>query len=301
MHESVMHSPAIGAARASLGRTAAGVGFKPAHFADIVARRQPIDVFEVHAENYMGDGGVPHAQLTRLRSEYAISLHGVGLSIGGAGPLDGAHLGRLRALCRRYEPAMFSEHLAWSSHGGTFFNDLLPLPYNAATLQRVAAHVDQVQDALDRRILLENPSTYLGFAETTMPEAAFIGALCRRTGCGLLLDVANVRVSAVNQARDPHVMLDLLLGALPGGAVGEIHLAGHEAAVDAAGGDVLLDTHGSIVPDAVWSLYHAALRRLGPIPTVIEWDNDVPDWLTLKCQADLARQRMATASRPVVV
>lgn len=301
MHESVMHSPAIGAARASLGRTAAGVGFKPAHFADIVARRQPIDVFEVHAENYMGDGGVPHAQLTRLRSEYAISLHGVGLSIGGAGPLDGAHLGRLRALCRRYEPAMFSEHLAWSSHGGTFFNDLLPLPYNAATLQRVAAHVDQVQDALDRRILLENPSTYLGFAETTMPEAAFIGALCRRTGCGLLLDVANVRVSAVNQARDPHVMLDLLLGALPGGAVGEIHLAGHEAAVDAAGGEVLLDTHGSVVPDAVWSLYHAALRRLGPIPTVIEWDNDVPDWPTLKCQADLARQRMATASRPVVV
>jgi len=281
---------------ATLRRAAVGVGFKPGHFAAIVGGPQPIDFFEVHAENYMGDGGIPHAQLSRLRADHPLSLHGVGLSIGGEEPLDAAHLGRLRALCERYEPAVFSEHLAWSSHGGAFFNDLLPLPYTGATLARVCGHVAALQDAVRRRVLIENPSTYLAFSESTMAEAEFIGELCRRTGCGLLLDVANVRVSAVNQGVDAQAMLDALLAAIPPGAVGEIHLAGHEAVVDAAGAELLLDTHGSAVAEPVWRLYDTALRRLGPVPTLIEWDNDVPGWPALREQAEAARRHMAGAA-----
>jgi uncharacterized protein (UPF0276 family) len=266
----------------------AGIGFKPQHFAAIMADVAPPGFIEVHAENYMGAGGPPHAQLTALRARHELSLHGVGLSIGGEAPPDAAHLARLRALCDRYAPHSFSEHLAWSSHGGVHHNDLLPMPYTRATLARVAAHVAQVQEALGCRILIENPSTYLRFAGSAMPEGVFLAELCRRTGCGLLLDVANVFVSAINHGEDPVA----LLHAFPLDAVGEIHLAGHEATTDAVGAPLLIDTHAAPVPDPVWALYRLALRRIGPVATLIEWDNDVPDWLVLRAEAMRAQAEL---------
>lgn len=261
-----------------------GVGFKPRHFADIDAAPQPVAFFEVHAENYMGEGGPPHAQLEALRRRYEISVHGVGLSIGGEGPLDRAHLARLRALCDRYEPKAFSEHLAWSSHGGVFLNDLLPLPYTEATLARVADHVDRVQEAIGRRMLLENPATYLAFAESTIPEAAFLRDVCRRTGCGLLLDVANLVVSVANHGTDP----EAYLAALPLDRIGEMHLAGHEVAADEDGTALLIDTHGSRVPPVVWALYGRVVELTGPIATLVEWDNNVPEWPVLLAEATAA-------------
>jgi uncharacterized protein (UPF0276 family) len=267
----------------------AGIGFKPQHFAAIMAEAVPPGFVEVHAENYMGAGGPPLAQLAALADRLPVSLHGVGLSIGGEEPLDAAHLRRLRALCDRVRPASFSEHLAWSSHGGAYLNDLLPLPYTRATLDRVAAHVAQAQDALGRGILIENPSTYLTFAESTMEEGAFLSELCDRTGCGLLLDVANVFVSATNHGGDPVA----LLRALPLDRVGEIHLAGHEATVDARGAPLLIDTHGAPVPEPVWVLYRRAIALTGPVATLIEWDNDVPDWPVLRAQAARAEAELS--------
>lgn len=199
----------------------AGLGLKPAHFGEILATLPALGFFEVHAENYMVPGGPFHHALTRIREHYPLSLHGVGLSIGGIGPLDGAHLERLAALVRRYEPQSFSEHLAWSSHGGVFLNDLLPLPYTGETLRRVCEHVDAVQEHIGRRMLLENPATYVEFAASTWAEGDFIAEVVRRTGCGLLLDVNNLYVSGVNHGRDALACLD----ALPLDAVGEIHLA----------------------------------------------------------------------------
>src|SRR5712675_647608 len=175
--------------RASNLPACTGVGFKPAHFRDILAASQPVGFFEVHAENYMGAGGPPHAQLGALRERYALSLHGVGLSIGAARPLDRDHLGRLAAVCDRYAPESFSEHLAWSSHGDVYLNDLLPLPYTQQTLARVAEHIDEVQTALGREMLLENPSTYIRFSESTIPELDFLTEVSNRTGRGLLLDI----------------------------------------------------------------------------------------------------------------
>src|SRR5580692_1974954 len=186
----------------------AGVGFKPAHFRDILATLQPVGFFEVHAENYMGAGGPPHAQLRALRERYALSIHGVALSIGSMQPLDRQHLARLKALCDRYAPESFSEHLAWSSHGGVYFNDLLPLPYTRQTLARVAEHIDEVQTALGRMMLLENPSRYIRFAESTLPEVEFLVEVSKRTGCGFLLDVNNVFVSAGNSGVAPLSYLD---------------------------------------------------------------------------------------------
>jgi uncharacterized protein len=260
-----------------------GVGFKPEHFAAIRAARPTLGFFEVHAENYMGAGGAPHAQLTALRADYALSLHGVGLSIGGADALDRAHLGRLKALCDRYEPASFSEHLAWSSHGGDYLNDLLPLPYTEETLAHVCAHVGQVQDFLGRRILLENPSTYVLFAQSTIPETEFLAEVVARTGCGLLLDVNNVFVCATNhrmEARD-------YLAAFPFAAVGEIHLGGHAEEL-LPSGPLLIDAHGAPVADPVWALYAEVLAKTGPMATLIEWDNDVPDWPVLQAEAERA-------------
>ena len=203
----------------------AGVGFKPQQFAAIRADPQPPAFFEVHAENYMGAGGLPHAQLAALRADHAISIHGVGLSIGGIGPLDRVHLARLRTLCDRYDPESFSEHLAWSSHGAEYLNDLLPLPYTPETLNRICAHVDQVQEVLGRPLLLENPATYVLFEESTIPETAFLAAIARRTGCGLLLAVNNVFVSCTNHRTAPRAYL----ADFPMQAVGEIHLGGHAA------------------------------------------------------------------------
>lgn len=270
-----------------------GVGFKPEHFADILADRPFAGFFEVHAENYMGAGGPPHAQLGRLRRDHALSVHGVGLSIGGAEPLDGDHLARLRTLCDRYEPESFSEHLAWSTHEGAFLNDLLPLPYTQETLARVVAHVDETQEALGRRMLLENPATYVTFAESVIPETEFLASIARRTGCGLLLDLDNVLVCATNHGTSSEAYLD----AFPLAAVGEIHLAGHAETVDDAGRPLLIDAHGAVVPDPVWALYARVLDRIGPTPTLIEWDNDVPVWSILRAQADRAGSVMEGAAR----
>ena len=262
---------------------APGLGFKSRHFDAIRASRPPVGFWEVHAENYMGAGGRPHAQLAALREGWPLSVHGVGLGIGGPGRLDTGHLGRLRALCDRHAPASVSEHLAWSSHEGAFLNDLLPLPYTAETLALVRDHVDEAQAALGRTILLENPATYVTFAQSTIPEAEFLAAVARATGCGLLLDVSNVVVSACNHGTDPLAYLD----AFPLAAVGEIHLGGfaEEATPE---GPLLVDDHGSAVAGPAWDLYAAVIARTGPLPTLIEWDNDVPDLGTLLAEAATA-------------
>jgi uncharacterized protein len=265
--------------------TAVGVGFKPQHADEAVRGDHALGFFEVHAENYMGGGGPPHHVLATLRERYPLSLHGVGLSIGGARPLDRDHLLRLRRLVERYEPALFSEHLAWSTHDGVFLNDLLPLPYNRESLTRVCEHIDMVQDKLRMRMLLENPSTYVVFDNSTMTEVDFLRAVVARTGCGLLLDVNNVYVSATNHGFAPAVYLD----AFPVEHVGEIHLAGFAEDQDDDGARLLIDAHGTPVAEVVWSLYRRALARTGPVLTLIEWDNDVPDFTVLAAEAERAQ------------
>jgi uncharacterized protein len=279
----------------SLAAPSVGVGFKPEHFEAIVEARPKLGFFEVHAENYMGGGGAPHRRLDAIRERYPLSLHGVGLSIGSPGSLDQTHLKRLAAVARRFEPTLVSEHLAWSTHEGAFLNDLLPLPYTDETLARVSEHVDEVQNALGRTMLLENPSTYVVFAESTWAETDFLREIARRTGCGLLLDVNNVFVSATNHGRDP----ERYLADFPLEAVGEIHLAGYADDSDDAGLPLLIDAHNSPVRETVWSLYADALRRLGPTPTLIEWDNDVPAWPTLFSEARRAEGAIVeTAATP---
>ena len=269
-----------------------GVGFKAEHFDPIVETHPELGFFEVHAENYMGAGGPPHRRLDAIRERYSLSLHGVGLSIGSPGPLDKIHLGRLAAVARRFEPAMVSEHLAWSTHEGAFFNDLLPLPYTFETLTSVADHIDEVQTALQRRILLENPSTYVVFAESTFAETDFLREIARRTGCGLLLDVNNIFVSATNHGYDPN----RYLAEFPLDAVGEIHLAGYAEESDDAGLPLLIDAHNSPIRDPVWALYAEAIWRLGGAPTLIEWDNDLPAWGALLDEARRAERVMAVAT-----
>jgi uncharacterized protein (UPF0276 family) len=258
-----------------------GVGYKPQHLPAILADAGPVGWLEIHAENYMGAGGRPLAQLRHLAERFPVSVHGVGLSIGGEGPLDRDHLARLRHLCDWLNPASFSEHLAWSTHDGAFLNDLLPLPYTPATLARVCDHIDAVQEVLGRRMLLENPSTYLAFAETTLSEVDFLSEIARRTGCGLLLDVNNVYVSGVNQNYDPAGYID----AFPLHLVGEVHLGGHDEDRDDQGNLLLIDSHGAEVVDPVWALYARVVGQAGPLPTLIEWDNDVPDWPVLAAEA----------------
>jgi uncharacterized protein (UPF0276 family) len=262
-----------------------GLGLKTQHVAQVLDTGAAVAFFEVHAENYMVDGGPFLRHLQRVRERWPLSLHGVGLSIGGTDALDCAHLARLAALIERFEPAWFSEHLAWSSHAGQCFNHLLPLPYNASSLQRVCAHVDQTQSRLRRRLLLENPSTYVEFASSTMDEATFLAEVVRRTGCGLLLDVNNAYVSAVNQGRDAWAFID----ALPAAAIGEIHLAGFAEDRDGAGARLLIDHHGAPVAPAVWALYARSLHKLGPVPTLIERDHDVPALCVLEAEAAHAR------------
>ena len=261
-----------------------GVGYKPQHFDQILADAGPVSWLEIHAENYMGNGGRPLAQLRHLADRFAISVHGVGLSIGGQGPLDLNHLARLKTLCDWLNPASFSEHLAWSTHDGSYLNDLLPLPYTAETLRGVVDHIDQVQAVLGRQMLLENPSTYVAFTQTDMAEVDFLAEIARRTGCGLLLDVNNVYVSATNQAYDP---IDYIRS-FPLHVVGEIHLGGHDEDADDNGARLLIDSHGAAVVDPVWDLYARTIALAGPKPTLIEWDNDVPDWPVLRDQAALA-------------
>ena len=272
---------------------AAGVGFKARHLEALLADPGPVRWVEIHAENYLGDGGRPLAQLRALAERLPVSVHGVGLSIGGEGPLDRDHLARLRRLLDWLAPASFSEHLAWSSHDTGYLNDLLPLPYTARTLARVAGHIDEVQDRLGRAMLLENPASYLAFAESEMDEVTFLTELVRRTGCGLLLDVNNVFVSATNLGWDPRAYVD----AIPQEAVGEIHLGGHDTQVDAQGAPLLIDSHGRAVADPVWALHAHTIARMGRRPTLIEWDNDVPDWPVLRAEAERAAAALFQAPR----
>lgn len=264
----------------------AGTSFKHEHLPFILADKMAKGFFEVHAENYMGAGGPPHRALEAIRREHPLSLHGVSMSIGGCDKLDKAHLARLRHLVERYEPALVSEHLAWSTHDSSYFNDLLPLPYTAATLRNVCDHIDEVQEALRRPILLENPSTYVAFRESTMSEPEFIAGVTRRTGCGLLLDINNVFVSATNHGFLPRDYL----ADFPMSRVGEIHLAGHDEQFDDEGDPLLIDTHDRPVADAVWRLFELVIERTGPLPTLIEWDSRIPEWPVLKAEAAAAQR-----------
>ena len=266
-----------------------GVGYKSRHFDGLMADPGPVRWIEVHAENYMGDGGRPHAQLRALQERFALSVHGVGLSIGGEGPLDTDHLARLKTLCDRTQPASFSEHLAWSTHGMEYLNDLLPLPYTEETLTRVAAHINQVQDVLGRQMLLENPSSYLAFEESDLSETDFLAEVIARTSCGLLLDVNNVFISATNLGLSPQGYID----AFPTDHVGEIHVGGHDDDTDDHGAPLLIDSHGKEVVDPVWDLLSYTLAQTGPKPVLVEWDNDVPDWPVLRAEASRAAEVLA--------
>jgi uncharacterized protein (UPF0276 family) len=275
---------------------AAGIGLRSQHIGEMLSRRPTAGWLEVHAENYMGGSAAVDA-LERLRESYPLSIHGVGLSLGSATGLDRQHLERMRKLCLRFQPSLVSEHLAWSVADGAYLNDLLPLRYDEQALVVVAANISRLQDALQRRVFIENLSAYIAFENSTMSEAEFLAELVRLTDCGLLLDVNNVYVSACNLGFDAMAFIDLL----PAHAIGEIHLAGH--AVNEVEGDVvLIDDHGSRVPPAVWSLYSYALRRIGPRPTLIEWDTDVPELDVLLGEAmwaDMLAQSIAFENRTV--
>jgi uncharacterized protein (UPF0276 family) len=269
-----------------------GAGLKPEHADDILAGRRRVDFFEIHAENYTGSGGPPHHLQRRIRADYTLSIHGVGLSIGGTEPLDRAHLMRLKRLVETYEPVLFSEHLAWSTHDGVFLNDLLPLPYNDISLAHVCGHVNEVQDTIGMRMLLENPSTYVAFSASRMSELEFLEAVALRTGCGLLLDVNNVYVSAVNHGFDAAAYID----GFPTQLVGQFHMAGFAEDRDSSGARLLIDDHGRPVADIVWDLYRRALARGSLAPTLIEWDNNVPSFGVLVVEADRARALMTAQS-----
>jgi uncharacterized protein len=258
-----------------------GVGLKAEYYKTVLNNRPDVGWFEVHAENYMRAGDPPREYLSAVRENYPISIHGVGMSIGTDRPLDIDHLMRLKEVVDRYEPGLFSEHLAWSTHESFFYNDLLPVPYNEDAVKRVVQHVDQIQETVGRRLLLENPSTYLVFVESTMSEIDFLSEVAKRSGCGLLLDVNNVFISATNQQWDPVSYVD----AFPVGFVEEIHLAGHAMTSDNNGDPAPIDIHDRSVSDPVWMLYVHALGRTGPLPTLIEWEREVPSWETLRAQA----------------
>lgn len=262
----------------------AGAGLKDQHIDAILADRHKMGFFEIHAENYMAAGGPSHAGLTQIRGHFPLSVHGVGLSIGAEQGLNPAHLERLANVVERYQPGLVSEHLAWSTHDHHYYNDLLPVPYDQPTLDRVVAHIGQVQDRLKRPILLENPSTYVAFQQSTMSETDFITEIARRSGCGLLLDINNVFVSATNHQFSPKTYLENF----PLGHVSEIHLAGHAEDLDESGAPLLIDAHDRPVADPVWALYKDVVDKMGPLPTLIEWDNDVPNWPTLRREAQLA-------------
>jgi uncharacterized protein len=249
-------------------RCRVGLGLRSPHVSEIAATRPELGFLEVHAENYMAETPALD-RLLELRRDYPVSLHGVALSLGSAEELDYGHLSRFEALIERTEPMFVSEHLAWSAIGGVYLNDLLPLPYTEASLDLFCRHVEEAQEALGRRLLIENPSAYLRYRYSPIPEAEFIAEVACRTGCGILCDVNNMHVSAWNFGFDSIAYLEVL----PIEAVGEIHLAGHHAAEDV---DILIDDHGSRVANPVWELYAAALRRFGPVPTLIEWDTNLP-------------------------
>ncbi|RZT91647.1 hypothetical protein EV681_4403 [Advenella incenata] len=298
------HSPIVtpdGAHRHSLfagaARLLAGVSFKHEHLGAIQDDGLVDAFFEVHAENYMGAGGPPQRALAAIGRDYPLSIHGVCMSIGGPQALDPVHLRRFADLVRRCEPALVSEHLAWSSYGNTFYNDLLPLPYTTQTLQTVCAHVDQVQSAINRQLLIENPATYIRFACSDMSETRFLHEVARRTGCGLLLDINNVYVSATNHGFSAQAYL----ADFPLDRVGQIHLAGHSVQEDDEGQPLLIDSHDGEVSPAVWDLYANVIARTGPIPTLIEWDSKLPAWPVLKAQGLRVRDFLMECATPTAL
>jgi uncharacterized protein (UPF0276 family) len=259
----------------------AGIGLRAQHYVNFVESRPPVGFIEAHSENYFGRGGKPLHFLLRARRDYALSLHGVGMSIGSVDPLCEPHLQRLGELIDALEPALVSDHLCWSSVGGTYANDLLPLPYTEEALVHVVLRVQQVQERLRRRILLENVSSYLEYAQSSIPEWEFLAEVARRSGCAILLDVNNIFVSAHNHGFDAMQYVH----AIPHAAVQELHLAGFTINPVETGADILIDTHSAPVADAVWHIYRAALQRFGPLPTLIEWDADIPPLATLVAEA----------------
>jgi uncharacterized protein len=259
----------------------AGIGLKMQHGNELINELPDIGFLEIHAENYMGAGGAPHAQLRALREHYALSVHGVGMSIGGESPIDRTHLARFKAVIDYYKPGLVSEHLAWSTHDDIFYNDLLPLPYTDKTLDRLSDHIGEVQDTIGRQLLIENPSTYVIFEESTWDEADFIAEMARRSGCGLLFDVNNVYISATNHGFSPNEYIDRY----PLEMVQEIHLAGHASDIDDMGRPLLIDAHDREVCNDVWSLYKRVITRTGPLPSLIEWDNDIPALSVLLAEA----------------
>lgn len=275
--------------------TGCGIGLRTPHVTEIVETRPAIPWLEVHAENYMG-GGPAVRTLERLRGDYPISLHGVGLSLGSADGVEPRHLERLAELVQRLEPALVSEHVSWSVNGGAYLNHLLPLPYTDETLALLCRHVAQAQDRLGRRLLIENPSGYLRFCDSPIPEPEFLNEVARRTGCGVLCDVNNVFVTCANLGGDAGAWID----ALQPSVVGEVHLAGH-AVNDADGEMLLIDDHGSRVRDGVWSLYERAVERFGPVPTLVEWDTDLPALAVLLDEATKAERRLAARGANHVV
>ncbi len=261
----------------------AGIGLRHRHVVDFLQTPPDIGWVEIHSENYLSDGGPRLAALERIRRDFPLSCHGVGLSLGSSEGLDRQHLSALRRLFDRFAPGLVSEHVAWSITDGVYLNDLLPLPFTDEALAVLCRNVDQAQEAFGRQLLIENPSSYLSFAETTMPEWDFLRAIVDRTGCGLLLDVNNIHVSGFNTGFDP----DRYLEGLPWAAVQEIHVAGHTIArFDAQ--TMLIDDHGSPVADAVWGLLHQALRRTGPLPVLVEWDTAIPELPVLLAEAGKA-------------
>lgn len=265
----------------------AGIGLRAPHFEALAERRPALSFLEVHSENFFAAGGPALAWLERFRADYPVSLHGVGLSLGSAEPLDRGHLARLARLSARIEPALVSEHLCWSASGGRHLNELLPLPYTEEALEVVCAHVHEVQEFLGRRILVENVSAYLQFASSTLPEGEFVAEVARRTGCAILLDVNNAYVNATNHGGDARTFL----AAIDPETVGEIHLAGFTETEDG-----LIDTHGAAVSDPVWALFAEAVARFGPVPTLIEWDTDIPALDVLLAEAARANAVLAAAA-----
>ena len=263
---------------------AAGIGLRTPHVREVLERRPAIPWFEIHSENYFADGGPALATIERIRADYPLAMHGVGLSLGSTDPLDREHLRKLARLAGRIAPALVSEHLCWSSVDGRHFNDLLPLPYNEDALDHVCARVHAVQDHLKRVIAVENVSSYYAFPEATLPECEFVAEVAARTGCMLLVDVNNIYVNARNHGLDPLAYL----AALPPAAVAEIHLAGFDAS-----GPIVIDTHGAPVAPEVWSLYAAAIERFGPVPTLVEWDTDIPELAVLEREAATAQRMLS--------
>jgi uncharacterized protein (UPF0276 family) len=258
----------------------AGIGLRAPHHLHVLSESPDVSWFEAHSENYFAEGGAHVECLSRIRARYPLSLHGVGLSLGSTDPLNREHLASLRRAVARFEPTLISEHLSWSSVDGRFANDLLPLPYTEEALRHVGARISQVQDALGRQILLENVSSYLQFSASAMTEWEFVAGVAAESGCGILLDLNNVYVAAHNHGFDSH---DYLEG-IPRHIVQEFHLAGFSR-IDLGGPELLVDTHGTPVCDAVWDLYRLALRRFGNVPTLIEWDTDLPNFDVLQTEA----------------